>query len=464
MSGSINAASLPKNRLIFAGIAVLYASGLLNISYFLQRADTLPLLLTFGGLFFLCFYSYKNFHIAGIKQWFLLALFLRLLLLFAVPNLSDDFYRFIWDGRLILAGEHPFANTPGWYMQQGAPAIHGITEGLYQQLNSPHYHTIYPPLHQGVFVLSAFIGQDSIFTSILVMRLLNILAESFSLWLLLSLLRHYRLPLKNLLLYALNPLIILELTGNLHFEAWMICFLLLGVWSFIRFQEKEKKRGLTGSAVALAAAIGSKLLPLMFIPLWLRRLSLKQLALFIGTGFLALLFLFLPLYDTALVMGMQESLSLYYRKFEFNASLYYLVREAGYWMRGYNIIGQAGPWMAAVATLLILIFSLSKKGKSLPLPEAMLWVYTIFLLFALTVHPWYLTPLLVLSVLSPYRFPFVWSGLVFLTYSGYTTEGFDENEVVLWLEYSITGIFLVWELLGRKKRITSAASHAGEIL
>ncbi|WP_017730544.1 polyprenol phosphomannose-dependent alpha 1,6 mannosyltransferase MptB [Nafulsella turpanensis] len=440
-------------QLWFIVIGLLYAVGLAYIGYFLQRTDTLPLLLNYSGLFGLCLLAYQKFERASVRQWLLLAMLLRLLLLPSFPNLSDDFYRFIWDGRLILAGEHPFAHTPEWYMQEEAPGIKGISEDLYRQLNSPHYHTIYPPLHQATFSLAAFVGQESIWQSVLVLRLLNILAEVLTLWLLLKLLRHYHQPQKALLLYALNPLIILELTGNLHFEAWMIAFLLLGLWSFERYKQEEKKTWLAGTALSLAGAIGSKLLPLMFIPLWFRRFSPAHLTLFLATGFVAVLLLFFPLYDAALFHGMQDSLSLYYQKFEFNASLYYLVREVGFWLKGYNTIGLAGPWMAGTATLLILLFSLSRKAKALPLPQAMLWVYCIYLLFSLTVHPWYITPLLALSLLTPYRFPLLWSGLVFFTYAGYNPAGFEEQVWVLWLEYGLSGLFALWEI--RKYKIWS---------
>jgi hypothetical protein len=55
------------------------------------------------------------------------ALLFRLLLLFAVPALSDDFYRFLWDGRLSLEGINPFLYTPRQLIQSGWGANHPVT-------------------------------------------------------------------------------------------------------------------------------------------------------------------------------------------------------------------------------------------------------------------------------------------------------------------------------------------------
>lgn len=426
-------------------VSLFYGLGLVYIAYFLQRTDTAPLLLTFGGLFGLCIYTYHQAGQVNVFYWFILAMLLRLLLLPAVPALSDDFYRFLWDGRLFLAGEHPFAHIPSWYMQPGGPAIPGITPELYQQLNSPGYHTIYPPLHQASFYLAALFGQKNLLLNVIALRMPIILAEAGTLWLLLKLLQHYKIPKKNFLLYALNPLVILECSGNLHFEAVMIFFLLLGIYFLRNYQLKQKKFYLAGAAAAFAGAVASKLLPLMFIPLLYRKLSLRSFLFLLLCGSLFTLALFLPLYNSVLFSGLQNSLSLYYQKFEFNASLYYLLREAGYWFKGYNIIETAGPFLAFLATTCILLFSLSRKAKNCTLPEGMLWVYALFLLFSLTVHPWYIIPLLTFSLFSSYRFPVLWSALVFLTYAGYSVSGFEESKLMLAIEYGGVSLFFLWE-------------------
>lgn len=434
----------------------LYSCLLVYSAYFTARTDTLPLLLSFGILFALYLWSYRQAKDQHIFWWVALAFFLRLLLLPAIPTLSDDFYRFIWDGQLLAAGENPFAQLPAWYMQADSPDIPGLDKALYDRLNSPEYFTIYPPLNQGIFALAAILSNGSLQATVIIMRLFLLLAEAGSLFLLYKLLRQYRKPVRYLLLYALNPLVILEITGNLHFEGLMIFCLLLTVFLFSKYQQKGKKGFLAGAAMALAAAIGSKLLPLMFLPLWLRRLPRKRLFYFYELCALSILLIFMPLLSSELFEGIGRSAALYYHKFEFNAGLYYLIRELGYLLAGFNIIWQAGPVLALLTIAGIFMLSLHIKGTRLSLPQAMFWAYGIFLLFSLTVHPWYITPLLALSLFTHYRFPILWSGLIFLTYAGYQPEGYREQYWIVALEYGAVFLFMLWEIRKNKKNNSTA--------
>ncbi|MEQ9229236.1 MAG: hypothetical protein RIF46_01035, partial [Cyclobacteriaceae bacterium] len=81
-------------------------------------------------------------------------------MLFATPSLSDDFYRFIWDGRLLAHGIHPFAELPGFYLDPSLN-IPGIDQSLFDNLNSKEYFTIYPPFAQLIFLISVLIFPKS---------------------------------------------------------------------------------------------------------------------------------------------------------------------------------------------------------------------------------------------------------------------------------------------------------------
>jgi alpha-1,6-mannosyltransferase len=460
MSNIHNTKSIPSSGRLFWLTSLLYSCGLLYIAYFPARTDTLPLLLGFGFLFGLYLWSYRQAEPGPIFWWIALAIFLRLLLLPAIPILSDDFYRFIWDGRLLAAGENPFARLPGWYMQPEAPPLPGITQELYMQLNSPNYFTIYPPINQGIFALAAYLSPGSIQASVMVMRIFLLLAEGGTLFLLYKLLKAWLKPVQLLLLYALNPLVILEISGNLHFEGLMIFFLLLAIYCYHQYESAGKKYLLSATAASMAAAVASKLLPLMFLPLWIRRLKTKKLFYLYELCALFIILLFFPLISRELAEGISSSIALYYQKFEFNAGLYYLIREAGYQLAGFNIIWQAGPFLALLTLISIVAFSIHKKSSRLPLAQGMFWVYGIFLLFSLTVHPWYITPLLALSVFTPYRFPVLWSGLIFLTYVAYQPGGVAENYLIVALEYGAVLFYMLWEIRQNKKnkQITKTAT------
>ena len=149
-------------------------------------------------------------------EWIItIGLGFRLIALFALPEMSDDYFRFVWDGRILAAGENPFALLPSAYLAQPEQMVRlGLDEALFSRLNSPEYFTIYPPVLQAIFWLGAWLSPDSIYGHVLVMKSVVFLAETGSLLLLLRLLKAWQKPLHWLGWYAWNPLVIVELTGK----------------------------------------------------------------------------------------------------------------------------------------------------------------------------------------------------------------------------------------------------------
>ncbi|MGE0587850.1 MAG: glycosyltransferase 87 family protein [Cyclobacteriaceae bacterium] len=438
--------------------AVLY----LLLGYGIERPDTVALLSSYTALFTLYVWIIKSGSESDLKFWLVVALLFRLLFIASLPVLSDDFYRFIWDGRLIVNGIHPFAELPTFYLQP-EHTVPGVNQGLFDRLNSQDYFTVYPPLAQAVFFLSVYISPDSILGSVLIMRVLILLAEVGTCFLLMKFLDEFGLKRERVLIYALNPLIILELTGNLHFEAFLIFFVVLCLFLLSRTK-------IVLAGVSMAIAIASKLIPLIFLPLFVGRIKTVQLIVFFISVAITLLLMFYPLVNDNGFDGLTESLKLYFKSFEFNASIYYLVREYGFWTKGYNTIQTVGWKLGVISAMLISFVSLWRyelkrgaKGLSLipqsdvpedslkRIPLVMMWVLTIYLLFATTVHPWYVTTLVMLSVLTGYRFALIWSGMIFLTYSGYTSTGYNENLWIVFVEYlSVIG-YLAYELVWTRK-------------
>ncbi len=421
------------------------------LAYEIPRYDTLPLFVGYAILFASYLWVIKNSTDQTVVFSIIVSLIFRASFLLATPQLSDDFYRFIWDGRLWSAGYHPFGALPSEYLKLN---IHGVDAELYNHLNSKDYFTIYPPIAQYVFWLAVKISPDSVFGSVVVMRVTILLAEMGSLLLMRNLSTKFNLPTKNVLFYALNPLIIMELTGNLHFEAFVIFFLLLAV--FLINQQR-----ILLSASSMAIAICAKLIPVIFLPSFIGRLTFKKLIFFYSIVTFICLLIFVPFLNLEVINSLQ-SVGLYFQKFEFNASLYYLVREVGYTLYGYNIVQTVGWKLALITFVLIMTFVWIRNRQSRAKQEERghrtlfldwMWMLSIYLLFTTTLHPWYISTLLALSVFTPYRFVVVWTALIFLTYAGYTPESFHE---ILWLtavEYSIVAGYLGYELWERKSTL-----------
>lgn len=154
-----------------------------------------------------------------------------------------------------------------------------------------------------------------------------------------------------------------------------------------------------------------------------------------------------------------NSVDLYFRKFEFNASVFYVLRWFGDLIVGYNLIAMFGPMLGVVSliSILILAFTLGKKEiKSWPL--VMLFSITVYLCFTTTVHPWYLSLPIVLCAFTTYRFPVVWSGLIMLTYMNYSADQYQEHLSIVAIEYIIVFSFLAYEIINKRKN-TSVQEH-----
>jgi hypothetical protein len=453
-----------KNRtiLIVVFTIVLY----FFFAYFIERENFYLLasqyIILFVPFFYFLKFEQKNFpFLVGISILF------RLVFLFAIPNLSQDFYRFIWDGRMILEGFNPYISLPETFIQERNFPVSQAME-LYQgmgQLNGSHF-TNYPPINQFNFLIAAILSNSSILGAAIVFRLQIILADIGILYFGKKILQRLNLPIHYIFLYALNPFIIIEMTGNLHFEPVMLFFL---VWS-LYLLVKEKW---IGAALLLGISVSVKLIPLLFLPLFFQWFTLRQaqgkllsksysiqgfgrLCLFGVIVILTNVLLFLPFISSDLISSYTNSVGLWFQNFEFNASLYYIAREIGYTFRGYNEIAVIGKIMPAIAVVFLAIITFFRKNKTpQQLITALLLGLTFYYFTTTIMHPWYLATLILLSVFTRYRFTIIWSIAMILSYQAYANDPWKENLWFVALEYTLVfGVFF-YEVFSKNKSIAT---------
>ena len=413
---------LRKHSLGFYTFSFIYVLSIVSIGTWIERSQAVPLFFAYCS----AFASYLLLQQNHKQPTFLfgLGLLVRIGFFFSLPTLSDDIYRFIWDGTLLKNGIHPFAELPGYYLTH---QVDGIDRALYERLNSPKYFTIYPPINQFVFWIAVSLGSGWLFAAN-VIRVLLLLADIGSFVLLKKLLISKGKSAHLAFLYFLNPLTVLEFVGNIHFEGIVIFCLLLGIYYY------EKKKGWHAS-LGLGLAIGNKLLPFIYLPyLFFTGLSARRWWVAIAAGLVALLTL-IPMFNATFINGMQASLELYFRKFEFNASIYFIAREIGTWIYGYNAIARIGPLLSIVSFVTIIGISIWASFKKWEIGKAFLYILSTYLLLTTTVHPWYIIPLIAFGITQGYRFPIVWSLFIFFTYMGYTKTGFELPMWIVVMEY-----------------------------
>ncbi len=468
-------------------------------AYDLVRTDYIKLVLFYAVLFFL-FYKLIQLTKHNLKFLTWVAFMFRAIFILAIPNLSQDFYRFIWDGRMILEGFNPYLYTPESFIANGEFPIAQAQE-LYAGMGSlsANHFTNYPPLNQLCFVIAGLFAGKSILGSAIVLRLIIIAADFGTLYFGKKLLEKLKLPAHNIFWYILNPFIIIELTGNLHFEGVMIFFL---VWSLYLLHSGKWQL----AAFVFACSVSIKLIPLIFLPLFYQwftkrntstKLSnyiksnvisteqsdkkshnqienkndemLKQVqhdekriptfagmtklaGFYVIVGFVTLL-LFLPFYSSQFINNYAETVALWFQNFEFNASLYYVIREIGYLFRGYNEIAIIGQFTAIIVFLFVVGMAFFRKNKTMvQLITAMLFALSLYYFTASTVHPWYIATLLILSVFTKYKFTLVWSFVIVFSYLAYANNDNSENLWIIGLEYLIVYGVFIYEVWFRPKQ------------
>ena len=429
---------------------LLFSSSLSLVLYVVWAYDLARFehfkLFTLYSILFGCYYLILKQVQLKVQYLTYLAIGLRLVFLFAIPNLSQDFYRFIWDGRLVVSGLNPYLTTPNDLMVSQPdlfPQMKLLFDGM-GPLSAGHYSN-YPPLHQLPFIMAAIFAKHSIIGSVVLLRLLLIGADFGILIFGKKLLKKLQLPTKNIYWFILNPLVIIELTGNLHFEGFMLFFFVMALY-FIHV----KKWHLAAFTMALSIAV--KLVPLLSLPLFLNKLGWKKSIRFYLTIGGVFTLLFAPFINGDFFENYNRAtIGLWFSNFEFNASFYYLLDWGLETTTNLKLIHGMGIIVVSFIGLQISYQLIQNKTKTTALILTVLWVFTGYYLISTTVHPWYIISLLLLSIFTPYKFVQVWSYTLIFSYFAYNQFSVDENGYMLCLEYLPVLSFLVWELFNKSK-------------
>jgi alpha-1,6-mannosyltransferase len=180
-----------------------------------------------------------------------IAAFTRLALLPAAPSLSTDAYRYLWDARVARAGISPYAHPP---------VAHELAtlrdENIFPRLNHPTWRTIYPPAAELFFSAVGWVAPDSM----LALKVALGIAELTALGALFGLLRALELPEGRLVIYAWNPLLLVEVWGTAHLDALVLPAVIGATWAFV-----AGHRVLAAGLLAAGASI--KLYPAALLPL-----------------------------------------------------------------------------------------------------------------------------------------------------------------------------------------------------
>ncbi len=183
---------------------------------------------------------------------FLLALVFRLILLPTRPTLSDDMYRYVWDGRVQAVGISPYLYPP---QAQELAAQRLGDSTVWRYINRLDSVTVYPPGAQLAFAAVWRVVGDSVTG----FKAAFVLAELAGGLLLLAVLRALNQPADRVLIYLWSPLLVFEVAQAGHVDGLMLPLLILALWARVK-----DRPGLLG--LALGAATLVKLFPFLLLP------------------------------------------------------------------------------------------------------------------------------------------------------------------------------------------------------
>ncbi len=413
---------------------------------------------------------------------------LRLILVPAPPVFSDDIYRYIWDGRVLTAGNNPYQFSPEH------PELEPLRDPSWNQINNRSLNTIYPPLAQAYFAVITLISPHTLAfklastgADVTVTCLIMLLAGG-------QLRRKKHAPNRHQpkraawagLVYGLNPLVCIETGMSGHLEPFAIALLLsaLLLW--------QKKQNLV-SPLVLGLGAGVKLIPVLMLPVMARRRPLSWLV-FPGV----LIGLYLPFISAG--TGLISTLDAFARRWESNAGLFAVVKSgiqvAISWLSGVqNVNGMVHiPLLDPVARALEnTFFSLHKDGgfdplapgaftlndlslfgaklimgmglifviahvtyRRLPPVKAAAWILSAFIIATPVLHPWYLLWVLPLaSVFNIWPF-FVLAACMPMTYlhldDWWASGVWQPAWWIPWLEYGMFALAIVLYLARMRSR------------
>ena len=309
------------------------------------------------------------------------AALMRLVVVLAPPYLSNDIYRYVWDGRVQAAGINPYRYVPV------DPHLAPLRDrDIFPNINRSTYaRTIYPPAAEALFFAITRVS-----ASLTGMKASMVVLEIGAIVVLLHLLRLDALPRERILLYAWHPLTLWEFAGSGHIDAAIVALVALALWA-----RRRDAAWLTG--LALGGAVLVKLFPIVLFPALYRRWDWRMpaaVAAVIVLGYLPYLgvgtavFGFLPGYVA------EEGLN--------TGTGFYIwnVLSAGLPLAGLGAL----PYLAVVAAILAalalrIVFSPEAPGRYVAHAVALAFA---FMMLVSPHYPWYFAWTAMFLCLVPY--------------------------------------------------------------
>ena len=423
----------------------------IHLLYFVKQSDFFALLLDYTGLFIVyCFLFYSCKEKLSNKFIFSLFFATRVVGLFAFPLLSDDIYRFWWDGYFNLQGFNPFQYKPNELIALHPEYLQDASiKSIYSHLNSPEYYSVYPAICQFLFLIAAKISSTNIALFAIVLKVIFTTIDFIIVFYLKKLLDISNKSNHSSLLYILNPLILIEIHGNLHFEILILLGLCLSL--YFLFQNSFFKSG-----IWFGVSIIGKLTSGIFAPLILLYLAIKNkksaVLLCIATAIICLSFL---IYPGKYYSNFLQSIRLYFKQFEFNSLLFRPLYQFNFNANFHELNAHLGQLLSSLFMAVFVFLLISFIRKKIDFFQALWLSLFMYLICSASIHPWYISTLILLGTFCFPISTLAWSFLIVVSYAKYNTVTFPYLGNFILFEYMFVIAILSIEILKGKGQVNN---------
>ena len=350
-----------------------------------------------GGPYFMAALALAGVaYLLAIRELFVTPLFSRRLIVIGLvlaavwhiaflrvpPGADDDIHRYVWDGRLQRLGYNPYLVVPS------DPAVQGLHTAETRNLNNPDLPSPYPPGAQ-LFFRAVTAIRESTFA----LKAAFVLCEVLIVFLLLDVLRTSGQRVHLVLAFAWNPLLAIEVAGSGHID-------IVGALLLVVSAAALARRWRATAAVALGLAIAVKFLPIVLLPLYWKRVRIRDAALAAAVVGI----LYLPFLNHGRIpIG---SLGTYVHSFRFNGPVFAILDRF------------APPQMLAALAVLVGLVTAVWLRRAAPefSPDVFAWPMAATLLCAPVVFPWYLLSLLPFLTSASTVPIIIWTVSIYPTY------------------------------------------------
>jgi hypothetical protein len=334
----------------------------------------------------------------------LFAIAFRVTLLFSPPTLSDDVYRYIWDGRVQNYGVNPYA------YRVHAPELDSLSTPHRALVNNAWMASPYLPAAQVYFAATYRLAPESVAAFQIGAALFDLATGLF----VVLALRRVGLREANVIVYLWNPLVIVEAAHGAHADTLMTMLMMASLWLFTgvcpQRGEASSRLSVTLSAALLALATLVKPVPALLVPVLMWRWGWRRTLLYTGivaAGVLAYSDAGLGVGRDLTGTGVFGATRIYLSQWNFNAGLFHWLEVAltGVQTPGaapIELAGTGGTLARGIVTgaLAIVVAGAGLWARKIQGTRTLLQIALLplgaYVLLATTINPWYLTPVIAL--------------------------------------------------------------------